>query len=63
MTTEHDVRADLAGWGDHRRLTCFTSGCNFATLVSQPWMSQAVFDQKVEEFLTAHPCSSITQIP
>ncbi len=54
----HDVASDRCGFNSrYDRLTCYTPGCGEATLVGQPYMTQEVFDQKVEEFLTKHPCS------
>lgn len=62
----HDVRSDKAGFnGRYDRLTCYTKECNGATLVAQPWMSQEVFNRKIDEFLAQHPCprEKIQKIP
>lgn len=60
--TVHDVRHDTAGWGNHLRLTCYTEGCEGATLVAQSSMAQGRWDDLVAMFMAAHratrlPCA------
>ena len=52
---KHHVVADRAGWGEHKRLTCFTLGCHGATIVRQPYMTNAQWAQKVKVFTRIHP--------
>ncbi len=52
----HDVRLDLPGVDGHRRLTCYTNGCNEKTLVRLIWMSNGVWNKKRKKFLQEHPC-------
>ena len=55
-TGAHDVQYDYAGFlQSHPRLTCYSRSCDGATLVAQPYMTQAIFDDKVREFLKVHP--------
>jgi len=55
----HDVRLDRAGLAQLERLTCRKYGCNNASLVRQPFMSNADWDRKVKKFLAKHPCTEI----
>jgi hypothetical protein len=56
---EHDVRFDRVGLSGRARFSCYTPGCNTATLIHQPYMSVELMEQKVAEFLEQHPCSSV----
>lgn len=49
---EHDVARDFAGMAGYERLTCRT--CGDATLVRQPYMTDAVWTEKVSAFLSWH---------
>lgn len=49
---DHDVVRDSAGVGCHERLTCRT--CGGATLVRQPFMTDARWARERSEFLSWH---------
>lgn len=55
----HDVRHDRPGGriGEYqpRRLTCFTEACRGDTLVHQPWMDDAHWNDAVGLFMVVHP--------
>jgi hypothetical protein len=51
----HQVERDQAGWAERERLTCRSCGCNEATLVRQPHMNSAQWQQLKEGFLLKHP--------
>lgn len=59
MQTKHQVVLDYAGFNENiPRLTCDSEGCNCATLVRQPYMSDAVWQNSVTRFQQLHPHSS-----
>lgn len=63
-TEEHDVRSDYAGFfQNHPRLTCYTKACGSATLVRQPFMSDARWTQEVAAFRRNHPFTEATPLP
>ncbi len=51
MTT-HDTKLDGAGFNNRTRLTCYT--CN-QTCLKQPYITQEIWTEKVNKFVTAHP--------
>ena len=55
----HDVHLDRVGLAQLERLTCINCGCNGATLVRRPFVSNAHWDRAAKEFLAEHPCASI----
>lgn len=57
-TAQHDVLLDRAGWSGRARLTCYEPGCNGATLIAQPYMSQSVWDEASAAFLDEHQCAN-----
>lgn len=61
--TEHEVLQDTAGWGGWPRLTCNSPGCDGATLVRQPYMTQVQWTAARERYLAAHPCAEIRREP
>jgi len=58
LLPDHDVRHDMAGFTARPRLTCYSPGCD-ATLVAQPYMTQAVFDAEVVTFMASHPATIV----
>lgn len=48
----HDVVKDFAGWGNHRRWTCFTCG---VTIIRRPHMAKEQWQQIKDEFELNHP--------
>ena len=58
-TKNHDVRLDYVGMNSHPRFTCYSEGCNGATLVRQPFMDFQGWEKETEEFSAKHPCSKI----
>src|SRR3989344_1099400 len=55
----HDVRLDYVGINGRARFTCYTEGCNGATIVRQPYMTFTVWEETTEHFSKKHPCSDI----
>lgn len=63
--TQHDVRRDYVGFnGNLPRLTCYSEGCDEATIVAEPWMMGVAraWEEKKNEFFRKHPCSQIKDI-
>jgi hypothetical protein len=58
----HDVVRDGAGFHNRTRLTCRTAGCNGATLLRQPFMTESQWQKAKTEFLRQHPCVAIRDI-
>ncbi|MCT7971262.1 hypothetical protein [Laspinema olomoucense] len=59
MQTKHQVVLDYAGFQENiPRLTCYSEGCNCATLVRQPYMSDLIWQNSVTQFQQLHPHSS-----
>ena len=56
---EHDVRLDYPGLIPKPRFTCYTEGCNGATLLRQPYMSFGQWEEATKEFSAKHPCSKV----
>lgn len=57
--TNHDVRLDYVGLNSRDRLSCYSNGCNVATLVKQPYMTFEQWKKATKEFYAEHPCSEI----
>lgn len=51
----HDVEVDFVGVNARPRLTCMSKGCEGDTLVCQPYMDQAQWDEAVAAFKKKHP--------
>ena len=58
----HDVVRDSAGFHQRTRHTCMFPGCNGATLVRQPYMTNTDWQQAADAFLKQHPCSDIRDL-
>ena len=56
---EHDVRLDYPGLNPRPRFTCYTEGCDGATLIRQPYMTFAEWEKATEEFADKHPCLEV----
>mgnify|MGYP001574373767 CR=1 FL=1 len=56
-STDHIVVLDFVGLNARNRITCFSGGCNVATLVKQPYMTFEQWETAKKEFLAKHPCS------
>ena len=55
-TENHLVVSDYAGFFENiPRFTCYNPECNCATLVRQPYMNNAIWNQKTDEFRQLHP--------
>ncbi|MFB2891981.1 hypothetical protein ACE1CI_03440 [Aerosakkonemataceae cyanobacterium BLCC-F50] len=53
---DHLVVFDYTGFFESiPRFTCYNEECNCATLTRQPYMNQATWNQKIDEFRLAHP--------
>ena len=52
----HSVVLDYAGASENiPRFTCYNEECDCATLVRQPYMNNALWNQKLDEFRQLHP--------
>ena len=60
----HDVQIDYCGFNQNRqRFTCREPKCGGATIVVQPWMTNADWRKKYDEFTKEHPNNLIKLVP